>query len=169
MSFMKCLVLVCVAANLVACAFVPKVDNQQDYAKHCEMYTKELTLDAVSLGGFDCGGSSSCVVIASLIPVTTFLVSGSIVLVGNTVHWLEYQGSCDESLLQSSFNALIPSVESESLEINREAESMENEGDNSVIKTEILEPFDAISNDSEPLKVSDSIEENNPSDENIQK
>ena len=97
--------------NLIACAFVPKVDHQQDYAKHCEMYTKELTLDAVSMGGLDCGGNSTCVAVAGIVPVTTFLVSGSIVLVGNTLHWLEYQGSCDEGIIQSSLDKVLPDEE----------------------------------------------------------
>jgi hypothetical protein len=142
MSFVKLMVLVCLMANLMACAFVPKVDSQQDYAKHCELYTKELTLDAVSLGGLDCGTSSSCLAIAAIVPATTLLVSGSIVLVGNTLHWLEYQGSCDESVLQSSFNALIRDDESDSTEINS----------------------DAI-----PSMMPDSIDENVATDENTQK
>ena len=97
--------------NLIACAFVPKVDHKQDYAKHCEMYTEELTLDSISMGGLDCGGNSTCVAVAGIVPVTTFLVSGSIVLVGNTLHWLEYQGSCDEGIIQSSLDKILPDEE----------------------------------------------------------
>ena len=110
-SVIKVTLVAVVALNLVACAFVPKVEHSQTYAKNCEMYTKELTLDAISLGGLDCGGNTSCFAVAGLIPVTTFLVSGSIVLVGNTVHWLEYQGSCDEGLVQSGINKFIPEDE----------------------------------------------------------
>lgn len=110
-SVIKVTLIAVLALNLAACAFVPKVEHSQTYAKNCEMYTKELTLDAISLGGLDCGGNTSCVAVAGLIPVTTFLVSGSIVLVGNTVHWLEYQGSCDEGLVQSGINKFIPEDE----------------------------------------------------------
>ena len=110
-SVIKVTLVAVVALNLVACAFVPKVEHSQTYAKNCEMYTKELTLDAISLGGLDCGGNTSCFAVAGLIPVMTFLVSGSIVLVGNTVHWLEYQGSCDEGLVQSGINKFIPEDE----------------------------------------------------------
>ena len=110
-SFIKINLTALMVLNLVACAFVPKVEHSQTYAKNCEMYTKEFTLDAISLGGLDCGGNTSCVAVAGLIPITTFLVSGSIVLVGNTVHWLEYQGSCDEGLVQSGINKFIPEDE----------------------------------------------------------
>lgn len=110
-SFIKINLTALMVLNLVACAFVPKVEHSQTYAKNCEMYTKEFTLDAISLGGLDCGGNTSCVAVAGLIPITTFLVSGSIVLVGNTVHWLEYQGSCDEGLVQSGINKLLPEDE----------------------------------------------------------
>ena len=31
-----------------------------------------------------------------IVPMVTLAVSGSAVLIGNTVHWMEYQGRCDE-------------------------------------------------------------------------
>jgi len=164
-SFLKPVLIVCFAANLVACAFVPKVDHKQKYARNCEMYTKELTLDAVSLGGLDCGGNSSCVVVASLVPVTTFLVSGSIVLVGNTVHWLEYQGSCDESLLHSSINKLIPEKEAP-LDSEGDGELLGNgtQEPSSIILT--LEAKDTLLEESNLLVMPENIEKNEVLTEN---
>ncbi len=44
-----------------------------------------------------------CVLVTPLVlgvamPAGSFVVSGSIVVVGNTVHWIEEQGRCDESV-----------------------------------------------------------------------
>lgn len=122
--FVKINIFGLLSMSLIGCAFIPKVDHKQTYAQNCEMYTKELTLDSISLWGLDCGGSSGCVAVASLVPVTTFLVSGSIVLVGNTVHWLEYQGSCDEGLIQSSIDKIIPDTDTGNVD---EAENSANE------------------------------------------
>ena len=46
------------------------------------------------------------------IPVTSFIVSGSIVIVGNTVHWVEEQGTCDDSMTQEAIGSLVESTES---------------------------------------------------------
>lgn len=32
------------------------------------------------------------------VPAGSFVVSGSIVLIGNTLHWLEYQGRCNNDV-----------------------------------------------------------------------
>ena len=37
-----------------------------------------------------------------VVPVLSTVVSGSIVLVGNTVHWLEYQGNCSREEISKS-------------------------------------------------------------------
>jgi len=151
--------------NLIACAFVPKVEHKQKYANSCEMYTKELTLDAVSLGGLDCGGNSSCVVAASLVPVTTFLVSGSIVLVGNTLHWLEYQGSCDDGLIQSSINILIP--ENEALDTLSEGDEPHDNSIEPSSRLLTLEPKETLLVEPDLLVTPDIIEKNKESDESL--
>ena len=45
------------------------------------------------------------------IPVTSFIVSGSIVVVGITVHWIEEQGTCEDSMTQEAISALVESTE----------------------------------------------------------
>ena len=46
------------------------------------------------------------------VPVTSFIVSGSIVVVGNTIHWVEEQGMCDDSMTQEAIRALVDSTKS---------------------------------------------------------
>lgn len=46
----------------------------------------------------------ACMLFPGLIAASTALISGSIVLAGNTIHWLEKQGKCDNSFVQSYLN-----------------------------------------------------------------
>lgn len=63
----------------------------------------------------DIGGSARChsdecealLIVVAAIPVGSFIVSGSIVLVGNTVHWLEQQGRCDDGVIQTGLNKFL--------------------------------------------------------------
>lgn len=73
-------------------------------------------------------------------------MSGSIVLVGNTVHWLEYQGSCDEGLIQSGIQKLTPdflneetdddTVEDSTKAAEESIEATEDKADVTEIETE---------------------------------
>jgi len=80
---------------LSGCVFYPKVHQQQNYAQQCPMVTRQLTLDYDIINAFDCGDNAdACLIIAVGAPAATFVVSGSVVVIGNTLHWLEYQGLC---------------------------------------------------------------------------
>lgn len=74
------------------------------------MATRSLDLDYIEFKGQDCSGGNkeaAAVCFAALgivIPVGSLVASGSIVLVGNTMHWLEYHGTCDEGMLWSYFS-----------------------------------------------------------------
>ncbi len=95
---------------LSACIYVPKI--VEDRAPSCELTTKKLELaldDQVSSffleEGFpihECQGDSCWVQLSVIaaVPIGTALVSGTIVLVGNTVHWIEKQSRCEESFIQ---------------------------------------------------------------------
>jgi len=86
----------------VTIAPVEKVDNDN---LRCQLSTKKLSLKAISHRvGFSCGGSECLVAlgVSALYTASTAVISGSIVLIGNTVHWLEKQGSCDDGLLNIS-------------------------------------------------------------------
>lgn len=94
--------------TLTACAFVPRVAENQD--NQCELVTKELTLELV---GADPGGvvgincsTPECVIaplaVAAAVSTATLIVSGSIVVIGNTIHWLEQEGKCDDSVIRGA-------------------------------------------------------------------
>ena len=89
------------SVSLLGCTFVPEVSEQQDYAYECEMHTKELTLTSEYLNfQGECGDATACLLAVGIgIPTVTFIVSGSVVVIGNTIHWLEYHGACDSDLL----------------------------------------------------------------------
>lgn len=88
---------------LPACAFYPKTQYSEE-VKRCNLNFKKLTLDVTS-SSIRCQGNSksagACVVLAGVISGGSAIVSGSIVLVGNSLHWLEKQGKCDDSFLNS--------------------------------------------------------------------
>ncbi len=61
----------------------------------CKMQTKKLTLSPEEINGKLCDSDSSanaCLMFwGVIVPAGSFVVSGSVVLVGNILHWLEYQ------------------------------------------------------------------------------
>ena len=88
-----------------SCAFVPKISDKQKYTENCNMFTKNLTLSATKIEGQVCNDAKNndleaCLMIFGVIvPAGSFIISGSIVLVGKTLHWLEYQGTCEEGII----------------------------------------------------------------------
>ncbi|WP_299267353.1 hypothetical protein [uncultured Psychrosphaera sp.] len=100
---MKIVFLCTLLVFLSGCVFYPKEAHYQGMAAKCghEMHTKKLTLELsdaqmrVSCGNAGRGPASlGCVALLSFIPAASFVVSGSIVLVGNAIHWLEYESQC---------------------------------------------------------------------------
>lgn len=87
--------------------FYPKT---QEANKNCELLSRELKLEQTvvvpspALGGgcIECLPLYLAVMVAT--PAATGIVSGSIVLVGDTVHWLERQGRCEDSYLKRKAN-----------------------------------------------------------------
>ena len=89
-----------------SCAFVPKISDKQKYTGNCNMFTKNLTLSVTEIKGQVCNDAKNnndlvaCLMIfGAIVPATSFVISGSIVLVGKTLHWLEYQGTCEEGII----------------------------------------------------------------------
>ncbi len=86
-----------------ACAFYPTVVP----AKHdgeCDLYFKELKMEMGETKIHCQGGgntAATCFILATVVAGGSAVVSGSIVLVGNTFHWLEKQGRCDDGFLRS--------------------------------------------------------------------
>lgn len=136
------LILASLLNSLVACTFLPGVQETQPYINgECELVTRQLDLDAYlgteeasftkdikakeklelssegeevvekgsqnknsfSSSGSRFGKGDSGLYLLAIIAVwagATLVVSGSIVVIGNMLHWSEYQGRCDESELQ---------------------------------------------------------------------
>ena len=84
------------------CVFVPKIEENQN--ENCELITKSMTIEnEVKYSG---GCEGRCTELALGVAATTFIVSGSIVAVVNTVHWIEKMGTCEDSSIQEEINKL---------------------------------------------------------------
>ena len=96
------------AFALSACVFVPAVDKYEDTSSTCKTYTRSMSLKALHMNGMcDHKGCLGGVLVLS---AGSALISGSIVLTGITVHWLEYQGTCSDSYLNVTKQLFIESV-----------------------------------------------------------
>lgn len=84
------------AVTLSGCVFFPR--STPSYTGDCEIVEQRLTLDSVPvrLGSAGCSGEACMLVLALYGGVTagTAVVSGSVVLIGNTLYWLEKKGRC---------------------------------------------------------------------------
>jgi len=110
---------------MVACTFLPGVQEEQPYVSdQCQLVTRQLDLNAYlgsskvdlfndepkqnppkksgssGLKGFGEKGDEALLAIIVAWAGVTFVVSSSIVVTGNILHWSEYQGRCDESELR---------------------------------------------------------------------
>ena len=101
---MKIIAIIAIAFLLSSCAVVPKLAQDTDDSR-CDLLTRKMELDMVG-GNANCSsndarGTLVCLGIAGVVVATTAIISGSIVLAGNTVHWLEKQGQCDDSFVNT--------------------------------------------------------------------
>jgi hypothetical protein len=104
-----------------SCVTIPKEVKPSE--NDCQLTTKEYTLalhgnskpylEAIAEQSFfllECGsGDNAITAFCNFINITivgvsagTFIVSGSIVIVGNTIHWIEKQGVCDDSAIKNA-------------------------------------------------------------------
>lgn len=100
-----------------ACAFVPKVDNASLDEEACNLYMPKWTLETSAIETASACSSSqnplACLVaVGVLVPAGSLIVSGSIVVSGSTLRWLEYQGKCDDGVIQSGLALLRQDEES---------------------------------------------------------
>ena len=106
-----------------SCLVLPKTETTS--VRNCELVTKKWTLEIHNIGVnnecrgcgdivrgiLECGGEvEECVAMAAMVSVGWTVIAGSVVVVGNTIHWLEKQGSCDESIVKRSINKLYSST-----------------------------------------------------------
>ena len=92
---------------LIGCVYVPKQVTQYD--EECNIELKKYVLTRTDIHptqvyiGINRCSDEACVALFlggivgySLIGPVSALVSGSIVITGNTIHWLERQGQCQK-------------------------------------------------------------------------
>ena len=106
-----------------SCLVIPKTEHSS--VSNCELITKKWTLEFHGIGSknecygcddfvrgvIECGVEvEECVAILATVSIGFTVITGSVVVVGNTVHWLEKQGSCEDSLVKSSINKLYSST-----------------------------------------------------------
>lgn len=88
---------------LSGCTVVPKVTQEDPDYERCHLLTKKRTLDVINEGFDLCSGSGDAAaemcMVSFLYSTMSAIVSGSIVVVGNTIHWLEKQGKCEDGIL----------------------------------------------------------------------
>src|SRR5512145_190266 len=100
--------LVALALALSGCMVVPVVDNAEAASTGCRTYTRSMSLKMVSWQP-SCN-TEECLAAVVVIGAGSVLVSGSIALVGNSVHWLEYQGTCSDGLLNTTKQLFLESI-----------------------------------------------------------
>jgi hypothetical protein len=104
MRIPKIFSIISLTSVLAACAVVvPVIDKDAESAPPtCKTYTNSMSLKvyAEHIGG-SCN-TNECAVAALAVFAGSAIISGCIVITNNTVHWLEYQGSCTDGLLNSA-------------------------------------------------------------------
>ena len=98
----------CFFLLMSSCVYLPETMTETEIS--CELFTKELVLShknraTVAFGNVDfknCSGEAciGLLLMASTVPITTYIVSGSIVVLANSIHWMEKEGKCDDSFLK---------------------------------------------------------------------
>ncbi|MGH8517765.1 MAG: hypothetical protein ACREUE_09925 [Panacagrimonas sp.] len=80
---------------LQGCVYLP--ETRTWYDEQCQIYSKHMTLRAHQVGAIGNCVNRDCVgvlAIFGVVSAASAVVSGSIVVVGNTVYWLEQKGKC---------------------------------------------------------------------------
>ena len=91
---MRTSVIVAVAL-LQGCVVVPR--TTESYDEQCNLYTRQMTLDTAYIGAIGhCHGRDCAYALAALgvVAAASAVVSGTIMIAGNVVYWVEKQGKC---------------------------------------------------------------------------
>ena len=107
-----------------SCIVLPKTVPKED--QECLLVTKSMTIDyytspdmideavdeMVHALASDCHEPECLLLFAPIIAISagSLVVSGSIVAAGNTIHWIEKQGRCDDSVTRQVMTDLITSI-----------------------------------------------------------
>jgi hypothetical protein len=80
------------------CVYLPNTTSIYD--QQCRTYHRHMRLELHQVGVLAGCGNEACVaalVFLGAVTAASAVVSGSVVLVGNAVHWLEWHGRCPEA------------------------------------------------------------------------
>lgn len=90
-----------VASLLIACVAAPQKAVHQPYVDKCkDMVTRKIELNHSNASHNalkDCAIGSNvaaCVITVGVLSSLSSVVSGSILIIGNTLHWMEYKTTC---------------------------------------------------------------------------
>ena len=119
MKFSNFLLFTLISFAIGSCLVLPKTENVSD--EKCKLVTKSWTLEVHELGKqskcdancgdiikgvVECSKGEDCIKMIAVVSVGWTVVAASVVGVGNTVHWIEKQGRCEENTVRSSINRL---------------------------------------------------------------
>ncbi len=120
----RCLTCFLIAFLIQGCIALPKTVPKED--QECLLLTKSLTIDYYTSPDMideavdemlnaltsDCHEPECLLLFAPIIAITagSFVISGSIVVAGNTIHWIEEQGRCDDSVTRQVLKGLRDAV-----------------------------------------------------------
>ena len=126
------LVMICLCSS---CIMVPKVDRSNE--PKCKLVTKKLTVDTKKAdfrklsdwrGGGGGGGDARAAIVVlagiGIVYSTSAIISGSIMVTGNTIHWIEQEGTCDDGVIKETIDNLHSSLQSAGVWIATSAEEI---------------------------------------------
>ncbi len=98
---------------LSACIVVPSKKEPVYQSDSCQLWMPkwELSVEtfhegSICNGSFNQGEEACLLTLGIVVPAGSLVVSGSVVVVGNSLRWLEYQGRCEQGVIQRSMNLL---------------------------------------------------------------
>lgn len=122
-----------ISLALTACVYIPVTEQTAEAEPTCQTYTNKMTVMELkgvlannngrattandrrerSLGSV-CSGESCLAIIAAagVVAAGSFIISGSVVVINNTAHWMEYQGTCSDSYLNTKKQNFLDSFDS---------------------------------------------------------
>jgi hypothetical protein len=131
MEILNIVVLSFIVLALPACVYVP-VSNNDAESSTCKTYTHSMSLDVIGPASHgnsldlpkysgpsvspsdcrnsDCAAAYVALAVAATVAAGSAIISGSIVVSDNTVHWLEYQGRCNDGYLNKAKQVLFDSI-----------------------------------------------------------
>lgn len=129
MRILKIISSAILAMILPACIYVPVSNNDAESAT-CKTFTHSMSLDKIDIGSppspifasGSCSGSPCAAFVAGQLAVVaavsagSVIISGSIAVTDNTIHWLEYQGTCSDGYLSRAKNKFLNSINSQHAE-----------------------------------------------------